>query len=286
MSIATLNEAQNELGGGASSLTVTADQSLMKGYLRRVARRIHQLAGEWFEPLVRQEYLPIRPDLIDSALRIYDLPRHAISLDTVTVYNTALTIGTHVRAWPPNTTEVFRSMQLIDTSGDWYATYSTAAYDPLINITAHWGWHDDLPSAWQKEDDVLDAAGINATVTSVKVTDADGANYRAQTPRFSPGNLVRIDTEYLRVTAVDTTTNILTVKRGENGSTAAAHLLNADIDVWYPWEPIVQVCARQACLLYKRRGAFNGQSGLDTGTTFPADLDTELRGVLEDLSYV
>lgn len=286
MSLATLNEAQNELAGGTSSLSVAADQALMKGYLNRVTDRIHRIAGQRFEPLKRQDFLPIRGDLIDSQLRLYELPRHAVALHAVTAYNTALTVSTAVRAWPPNTTQAFREIQLVDTAGDWYFTYADTSYDPLIIVTADWAWHDDLPNAWHKEDDVLNAAGITASGTSITVLDADGTNWRGLTPRFSPGNLIRIESEYLRVTAVDTTTNALTVRRAENGTTAAAHALNADIDVWYPWEPVVGICARQACLLYKRRGAFNGQSGLDTGTTFPADLDAELRGVLQDLFYV
>lgn len=286
MSLATLDEAQKELRGGSSTATTTADESMLKGYLRRVTDRIHRLSTQRFEPLVKQEFLPIRSDLIDSWLRIYTLPRYAVSLDAVTVYNTALTVGTHVRAWPTNTTQAFRDIQLIDTSSDWYGTYADCNYDPLIITTAKWAWHDDLPNAWQKEDDVTDGAGINATVTSITVADADGANFRADTPRFSEGNLIRIDSEYLRVTAVNTTTNVLTVKRGENGTTAAAHLLGADIDVWYPWEPIVQGCARWACLLYKRRGAFNGSPALDTGAGFPADIEREMLGILEDVQYV
>lgn len=282
MSLATLDETMDEM----RATTSTVDNALLMSFLNQSTARIHALSRQRFEPLIKVEYCPIRPDLIDTALRVYRLPKYATSLSAVTVYNTALTVGTHVRAWPNGTTQAFTDIQLIATDGDWYGTYYDSAYDPLIQVTAHWSYHSDLPAAWQKEDDVLSAGGIAAGATSITVADADGTNWRGLTPRFSPGNLIRIDSEYIRVTAVNTTTNVLTVSRGQNGSTAAAHAINADIYVWYPEDRIVRMNARHAALLYKRRGAFEGRPGIEGGAGFPADLESEMLAVLEEFAYV
>jgi hypothetical protein len=281
MSLATLAEARDEL----KATSTTADDELLMLALNQATARIHHLSKERFEPLIKLEHLPLRADLINSRLRTYHLPKHATSLSAVTAYNTALTVGTDVRAWPSGTVQAFDTIQLVDTGNDWYSTYFDDAYDGLLQITAHWAYHRDLPAAWQKEDDVLNAGGITAAGTSITVLDADGTNWRGLTPRFSPGNLIRIDSEYIRIKAVDTTTNALTVQRAQNGSTAAIHALNADIYVWYPEEEIVRACARMASLLYKRRGAFEGIATIDGGIRFPSDMEHEVRAIIEGYFY-
>ena len=115
----------------------------------------------------------------------------------------------------------------------------------------------------------------------------DGANPRGYSPRISAGNLLLIDDEYLEVTATNTTTNVVTVIRGANGSTAATHLIAAPVSVWQVEDNIKRVTARQAGLLYARRGAFETANITEIGIIqYPVDLLAELRGVLQGYSYI
>lgn len=273
----TLDDARRELG---QNTTNTDDDARMLVYIRNASQRIDNLLGWRFEPVKETEYLGIGMTAINSAWRTIALPGWAVELNSVTVYNTALTITTHVRGFPVNRTP-FKHIQLTSTSSDWYRTYADASYDPFVIVNADWAYHDNYTQAWQAEDTVEDVAGINATVTTITVNDADGANWRNETPRFSAGQLIKVNSEWMRVTAVNTADDELTVQRGVNGSTATAHALNDDISVWYPVDDIRRVVARQASLLYKRRGAFEAPNQYGVGNGYPADLDADLLGVIQ-----
>jgi hypothetical protein len=207
-----------------------------------------------------------------------DMPM--LALTAVSVYNTALTVGTHVELWPsglvPSTV-----LHLKSTSYDWYNTWYDSGYSAIVTVTGQWGYHPDYAYAWQAEDLVKDAGGISGSVNEITVADADGADWLGRTPRFSAGQLLRIETEYLRVTAVNTTTNKLTVRRGVNGTTAAAHILNTPIYVYSCDDVIRHGVARQAGLLYKRQGAFDQPQGDFGGLAYPSDLLAELYGILQ-----
>jgi hypothetical protein len=154
----------------------------------------------------------------------------------------------------------------------------------VIKVTGIWGIHNNYSGAWVKYDDL--AADINASVTSLTVADSDGADPWGFTPRFSPGSFLRIGTEYILVTAVNNTTNVLTVRRGVNGSTAAAHSTNDDVEVWQVEEPIRRVCIRQSGLLYTRRASYQVETVEGAGTvSYPQDLLFELQGTLNGYVY-
>jgi len=76
-----------------------------------------------------------------------------------------------------------------------------------------WGYNSDYLQAWQAVD-VITVVGINSSVTSFTVADVDGVDVYGVTPRISAGNYVLIDSEVMLVTATNTTTNTVTVKRG------------------------------------------------------------------------
>ena len=82
--------------------------------------------------------------------------------------------------------------------------------------------------------------------------DEDGAR-----PRFHVGHLLRIDGEYLRVTAIDRTANRLTVLRGVGGTRATAHLRDATIETYAPAPAIRDLC-RSLCRSDAQVGRTNG----------------------------
>jgi hypothetical protein len=156
-----------------------------------------------------------------------------------------------------------------------------------VVITGYWGMHTNyVAEGFFVSGQVTPI--LNATQTTFVVTDVDGLDIYQRTPLFSPGNLIRIENELLAITDVDTGTNTLTVQRGANGSTAAAHAAGLPIKIWQPEMDIEMIATRQACLLYARRGAYQQIETYPDGTnvTYPSDLLAEVRGALQRFAYV
>jgi hypothetical protein len=275
---ATIDDAQNEL---STTTTNATENARLYDYLRTTSRRVDHFVGSTFEPDRETKYLGIYDGRINSSLRTFALDDWAFVLNSVSIYGTSVTVGSGVIGWPSGMIP-FAHLQLVSTSDNWYSTYANSTGDPIVEVNADWGYHTRYTDAWQIEDSVQDAGGINATVTTVTVTDADGTNWRGATPRFSAGQMIRINEEWLRVVNANTTANTLTVQRGINGSTAAAHALSDDIYVWYPVDDVRQGVARQAALMYKRRGAFESTNQFGVGTGFVADLTADLLGILQE----
>lgn len=162
-----------------------------------------------------------------------------------------------------------------------YRRYGNTA---RISITGTWGYHRDYANAWTLTDELT--AGIDAEETALPIADADAGDGRLIGDLYSYGTLIRVDDEMMLVLEVNASTNDLTVQRGVNGSTAVAHLIDAEVEIFEVEDPIRRVTARQAALLYARRGAFEAQQIEGFGvTTYPQDLLQELRATLGRYQY-
>lgn len=75
--------------------------------------------------------------------------------------------------------------------------------------------------------DPLNANIADATTTSVTVTNAS---------RAPVGSLIEIENEVMFVRASNETTQVLTVRRGDRGSTAAAHTMPLTVSIYGPLE--------------------------------------------------
>ncbi len=127
--------------------------------------------------------------------------------------------------------------------------------------------------------------GLLANGTSLTVADVDGADPWGLTPRISYGSLLRIENELIEVTATDTTTNAVTLRRAVHGTTAVAHALNTVVKVWYIEPEIRHVAARHVGLIYARRSAYQQVVTEFGSTSYPADLVTEARAAIQRLMY-
>lgn len=151
-----------------------------------------------------------------------------------------------------------------------------------VKLTGVVGWHRQYAAAWEDSQDTTQAV-LSAAATSVTVGNADGASQLGLTPRFEVGQTLRIDSEYLAVTAVNTATNVLTVVRGCNGTTAASHSSGTRVDVWRADELVRQCTLIQATRWLKRaQSAFQDvAAAMETGTlTFARKLDPEVEFML------
>lgn len=268
----------------ALNATSTTDDALLLSLIGQVTARIDLLlasATPFFQPYTEAREFEVTRDVVDSWRNVFILPsgETLLSISAVSLASSAVS---GVDAYPALRVPI-KMIRRTD-GGSWY---ENGTDDPLTTtITGVWGYHRAYARAWQAVD-ALAAAIVSTTATSLTVADADGADTYGFTPRLSAGNLIKIDSELMEVTATNTTTNVISVRRGVNGSTAATHLNAAPVSTWSTEDNIRRVTARQAGLLYARRGAYEQQQITDIGViTYPADLLLELRGVLQGYQYL
>jgi hypothetical protein len=276
------------------STQTTLDNARLRNNLRTVSRRLDSKLGAQsplFVPIIETVDIPVTPDRINSALNTFEVrhPRggYLLAMTVVTIGTATLTVGTDVVGYPSTSVPPFKYLRL-RTGNSWYGYCSSNALDPLtLTITGIWGIHRDYLHAWVKVDDITNVGGITDSATSMTVADVDGVDQYGATPRISTGNVLRVGTEYMDVSATDTATNTITLIRGVNGSTAASHNQGDDVDVWQVEESVRHVVARQSGLMYARAGAYVTVEiqALGGEIRFPADLLQEVYGVLQDMQY-
>jgi len=135
----------------------------------------------------------------------------------------------------------------LDANGD-YTYWPCGA--KTVKVVGVWGYTDDRATCWEDSLDTVENNPLTSGGTSITVNDDDGAGLWGITPRFSAGQLARIESEYLEVTAA--ATNALTVVRGRNGTTAAQHAQNVGIDLWRPPAPVKQAVIIQIARGFER----------------------------------
>jgi len=85
---------------------------------------------------------------------------------------------------------------------------------------------DNTVFYWMEEDVPLPRGILNEALDS---SETDVTGVAGDAVKFAVGDAIRIDDEIFKVTALDTSTEVLTVTRGALGSTAASHTSGAEI---------------------------------------------------------
>ena len=292
MALTTLALVQDELKGSAANATDDAIKNLNR-YIATVTTRI-QSFGWRFEPFYRTKKITATRMNVNSYYGILSMHDYAVEIDAVNNDGTALSIGSDVFLYPSDNEYPISQLRLSNScSGclSWFPRNCSGcpAFD-TIQVTGWWAVHqnpDGLTGGWLWSND-SNVAALNVGQSTITVTDADGDDSLDRTPRFSAGNLLRIDDEMILVLAVDTTTNVLTVRRGVNGSTAASHLINTLIYCWEAEETIVSMATRQVAAMYARRGAFMTVTTDPGGVSvqYPPDLIAEIKNILQAYNFL
>lgn len=284
---ATLAQARAELA--AASNDASQDAALME-YLRAITGRIDETYARWrFEPM--QETRNQDWSSVDqySGLLTLDAPllsaQSIVDGDgsTLVLWDgaAATRAAANVAPEPLNDTPI-RALKKLN--GQTWQNISGDSGEGIFQITGLWGFRRGYGGAWKSS---LDALTSNTAIgaTSLPVTDPDDADITGRTPRFSPGQLIKVNDEFMHVTATDGTDNTVTVEPEANGTTAAAHLSGAIIYTWYPEPTIVRATLRWAALMHSRRGNFEQITvdGLGGTTKFPTDMPEEVKNILDQL---
>ena len=281
---ATLEQARREVKADAAD--VSEDARLFEN-LTYITARIDESVRRWrFEPMVQTrefDYFCVDPVTQELWLDAPLLEATTITDgngDVLTLWDkqAATRLSAHVATMPLNDTP---TNGLVRINGTFWQSVTADNGIGAIRVTGAWGFRRDYAHAWKNSLDAL-AAGISANATSFAVDNVAGADITGRTPRFSAGQLVKIDSEYFHVTATNDATNTVTVEAAANGTTAAAHLAGATIYTWYPEPVIIRATLRWAGYIHSRRGNFEQLTtdGLGNTTQFPGDMPEEIKNIL------
>lgn len=264
----------------------TGDDVILLDNIRAVTARANKLmlgkSSRWdyFGPTIEARQIPLSAYLINSNANTLRLDRPLLSLTAVVAY---LTTVTSVAEVYPQGDGPYRHIRITSSGLRWW-DYASDTDPSYATITGVWGYHSDYDNAWLAADAL--AGDINASVTSLTVADVDGADLYGLTPRISVGHLLKIDSEFMEVSATNTASNVVTVRRGANGSTAAAHSSGATVYTWQVEGPVRDVAARMAGFKYARRGAYEASQLDGIGQiNYPQDLLREFAAVIGGYQY-
>ena len=249
-SYASVQQLQDHAAGTQS--TIAGDVARLAQFGIRASDLIDTLTTQTFAPWIATEYIKASSDRV-NATRL-TLPRAMLELTSITLADsdeTSLTVGTDIRGYP-RSNDPIAYLQVLDSQ--YNLTVAANDLDDDLTVVGVWGWHDDYSNAWITSGDAVKTSALTTSSTTVNVTDADGTSGNGYSPRFSAGNLIKIDSEYMAVTATNTDDNTLTVVRAQRGSTAATHDVDATLSVWEVMPTIVRACCLMATFSYDRRG--------------------------------
>jgi hypothetical protein len=243
--LATLHRLRQQLGFAA---TDTAEDARLLTVLQSATAWLERYTGRRFTPYSATIPHNVNPDAPTELLLSEDL----LTLTSLTNGDGALI--------PTNNSVLQAGGRITLTNGATFTYNSTPLQ--VIQVAGLWGYHEDWARAWLQSADTVQNNPLSSTATTLTVTDADGADGFSQTPRFQVGQLLRIASEYVRVLAVNTTTNTLTLQRGVNGTTAASHAQNTVIEIYQPPAEVVMLCLRLAMWLYREPDTVNSDGKL------------------------
>lgn len=269
----------------------TADDSKTMRYIKQVSARIDLILSPrtrrpLFEPFYEERAFVLRSSRVSSQINAFMFGDALLAFDTVRVNSEIIASG--MEAWPLGMTP-FKGLRFVGGSSTWYRF--CRGLDPsYVYITGTWGLRADYAHAWVQYDTVQ-TNPVAPSDASFKVANVDGDDPYGIAPRFSAGQLVKIgatSTEFMRVSATDAATNLVSVSRAQNGTSAPAgnYAVGEAVYVYEVEDPIRRITARQAGLMYSRIGAYQVESLDGAITTYPQDLLVELEDTLSNYQYV
>lgn len=171
-------------------------------------------------------------ELWDAKTRLLKLPDEVLSVNTVT-WNETLLAATDFRTHP---TDEYAGWGLLfnpSTSLPWNTEFNAG-----VELSATWGWH-------------LNASQMYSTVETITINDTTTSITVADSTRYEVRGYLRCENELMQITDKPNTT-VLTVLRGVNGHTAAAHSARA-LQIYNVVRGVQHVATRMSAYLYQKR---------------------------------
>jgi hypothetical protein len=214
---------------GLESLTIgAADEGRLVMALRSAEAQVITHTGRRFAPLRGVKRAMVgryHGDVLSLPADLMTL--EALSIDGVSISTAILEVldGTLIRR----------------TDGEDFPTGEAS-------ITGVWVYHRAPERAWRASGATL-TAPINTSATTLSVDSTAGADSEGESPKVMVGHVIRMGAEMMRVTATTATT--ITVRRGEQGTSAISHTSGALIDTFTPDAAAESLGYRWAAWLYR-----------------------------------
>ena len=221
------------------STTDTNEDAVIEDVLEAASRYIDAGTARKFYPRVQTRYY----DIPSNGSRQLELDYDLLEIITLTNGDDVEVDSTDYNLIGKNQTPHY-AIKLKASSSVYWNYDSSGNSELIIDVLAYWGYHDQYATrAWAAGGTINDASFTDSK-TTLAVQTGEGSN-------FTAGKLIKADNEIMRVTGVST--DDLTVVRGENGSTAAAHDDDTAIYIWQPIHDIQTACLQIAHSYYSRR---------------------------------
>ncbi len=225
------------------------DDTVIEQLIMTASRRVEDLTGKLFYPRIETYY--------------YDLPSDntiwfgddLLAVNTLTNGDLTTIASTDYILLPANKYPKY-GLRLRDTSSINFVSNSSGSYDQVIKVDGMWGLHEWYSMRAWKLAGTLSGAWASTTTLIAALN----ANH---TLEKRGGHIIRIDNELFNLTSASLDT-LTVLSRGDNGSTAATHVITSSVYVWQPMDDIKMLAMEIANYMYHAR--YGGTVG--TSTTY------------------
>ncbi|MBC8099586.1 MAG: hypothetical protein H7Y11_09090 [Armatimonadetes bacterium] len=238
MTYIALDTLKTHLGLESATLT-KADSDRLWAALTAAIAQVEQAAGRGFAP---------RRITLFHAIDPYNLSELLLDDDLLTLTSLTNGDGTLIAL---TEVESIGAGVLRLKNGLVFVASTDAAQQP-IQVAGVWGWHEAYATAWRPSGDQVVTLTTLDGISTLGVQDADGIDPTSnRTPRFMVGQLIQVNTEFFSIVAVNTSTNLLTVRRGQRGTSFETSPVGQSISIYTPSARVELLIVRWAAWLYK-----------------------------------
>lgn len=238
------------------------DDELLEWIIEQASGVVVQRTGRYFVPFVQTIKVPYTHQYNTRLLRV---PGDLLAISSLTNGDGSALSSWTILGWHQLENEYPGAWIETDEGDEW--SFTDRASRAVIAGT--WGYHDAYNEAWDAVTTLSGDVADDAATTSVSVSDASD---------LEVGDTIRINAEQMFIESISGTT--LTVQRGINSTTRAAHTTSDDIERWLMVEQIEWATTELAGWLYKNRDRVNeyiqfaNGGGVRIGDINPAILET------------
>jgi hypothetical protein len=251
----------------------TDDDTLLDRLIQQASQTIAQYLGVIPLPFIQTRLYDFLPGTITNWDRTLLLDAPLLELTTLT-NGDGEAVSSSDYWLLPNNIYPKQAVTLKPSSYAYFQPPCGGDAAQAISVTGIWGYVPHYAHCLLDTGIDVPMGGITASATTLDLGAGESAH-------FGVGSYVKIDSELVRVTGINSTTDVLTIKRGELGTTAAAHDAGAALLLFQQLADIQDACTEWAAYLYKQKDKIGQQVQVyDNGLQIVNGLSVLVMGAL------